>query len=208
MRNGNCDFSPLKERLIKELKEVSLEVDIGLQTLAEDNFCLLSKLATIKEHFEKAEAMAASFYLNCYLSPFTDRYLDISTALQHLSNQRHGALIVIEREDAVDTIIRPGTPIGAKLTHSLLESIFYPGNPLHDGAVLIRSNEILSAANVLPLSGIFVGEKKLGTRHRAAIGLSERSDALVLVVSEETGKVSFTLNGELHPIITTSSAIL
>lgn len=208
MRNGNCDFSPLKERLIQELKEVSLEVDIGLQTLSEDNFCLLGKLATIKEHFEKAEAMAASFYLNCYLSPFTDRYLDISTAVQHLSNQRHGALIVIERDNAVDTIIRPGTPIGAKLTHSLLESIFYPGNPLHDGAVLIRSNEILSAANVLPLSGIFVGEKKLGTRHRAAIGLSERSDALVLVVSEETGKVSFALNGELHPIITTSSAIL
>ncbi|MDI2589068.1 sporulation-specific diadenylate cyclase CdaS [Psychrobacillus sp. NEAU-3TGS] len=208
MRNGNCDFSPLKERLIQELKEVSLEVDIGLQTLAEDNFCLLGKLATIKEHFEKAEAMAASFYLNCYLSPFTDRYLDISTAVQHLSNQRHGALIVIERENAVETIIRPGTPIGAKLTHSLLESIFYPGNPLHDGAVLIRSNEILSAANVLPLSGIYVGEKKLGTRHRAAIGLSERSDALVLVVSEETGKVSFALNGELHPIITTSSAIL
>ncbi|MFJ5769665.1 sporulation-specific diadenylate cyclase CdaS [Psychrobacillus sp. NPDC093180] len=208
MRNGNCDFSPLKERLIQELKEVSLEVDLGLQTLSEDNFCLLGKLATIKEHFEKAEAMAASFYLNCYLSPFTDRYLDISTAVQHLSKQRHGALIVIERENVVDTIIRPGTPLGAKLTHSLLESIFYPGNPLHDGAVLIRSNEILSAANVLPLSGIFVGEKKLGTRHRAAIGLSERSDALVLVVSEETGKVSFALNGELHPIITTSSAIL
>lgn len=208
MESSNCDFSPLKERLIRELKEVSIEVDIGLKTLSEDNFCLLGKLATIKEHFEKAEAMAASFYLNCYLSPFTDMYLDISTALQHLSNQRHGALIVIERKDSVDSIIRSGTPLGAKLTHSLLESIFYPGNPLHDGAVLVRSNQILSAANVLPLSSIFVGEKKLGTRHRAALGLSEKSDALVLVVSEETGKVSFALNGELHHIITTSSAIL
>lgn len=208
MNNSNCDFSPLKEQLIKELKEVSIEVNIGLDSLKDDNFCLLGKLAMIKKHFEQAEAMAASFYLNCYLSPFTDMYLDISTALQQLSIQRHGALIVVEREDSVDSIIRPGTPLGAQLTHSLLESIFYPGNPLHDGAVLVRSNQIISAANVLPLSSIFVGEKKLGTRHRAAIGLSEKSDALVLVVSEETGRVSFAMDGELHPIITTSSSIV
>lgn len=208
MNNSNCDFSPLKEQLIKELQEVSNEVNIGLKSLEEDNFCLLGKLALIKKHFEQAETMAASFYLNCYLSPFTDMYIDISTAIQHLSNQRHGALIVIEREVTVDSFIRPGTPLGAKLTHSLLETIFYPGNPLHDGAVLVRSNHIISAANVLPLSSIFVGEKKLGTRHRAAIGLSEKSDALVLVVSEETGKVSFAMDGELHPIITTSSSIV
>jgi len=208
MKNSNCDFSPLKEQLIKALKDVSIEIDTGLKSLEKDNFCLLGKLAMIKENFEKAEAMAASFYLNCYLSPFTDMYLDISNALQHLSHQKHGALIVIEREDSVDSIIRSGTPMGAKLTHSLLESIFYPGNPLHDGAVIVRSNQILSAANVLPLSSIFVGEKKLGTRHRAAIGLSERSDALIIVVSEETGRVSFAMDGELHPIITTSSSII
>ena len=208
MERSNCDFSPLKEQLKKELKGVSFEVNIGLKTLEEDNFCLLGKLAIIKEQFEKAETMAASFYLNCYLSPFTDKYLDISTAIQHLSNLKHGALIVIERENQLDSFIRPGTPIGATLTHSLLESIFYPGNPLHDGAVLVRNNHIFSAANVLPLSSVFVGEKKLGTRHRAALGLSERSDALIIVVSEETGRVSFAMDGELHPIITTSSSII
>ncbi|WP_391121909.1 sporulation-specific diadenylate cyclase CdaS [Psychrobacillus sp. L3] len=208
MDKSNCDFSPLKEKLKKGLENISIEVNIGLKTLEEDNFCLLGKLATIKEQFEKAEAMAASFYLNCYLSPFTDKYLDISTSIQHLSNQRHGALIVIERENYLDSFIRPGTPIGAMLTHSLLESIFYPGNPLHDGAVLVRSNHIFSAANVLPLSNVVVGEKKLGTRHRAALGLSEKSDALVIVVSEETGRVSFAMDGELHPIITTSSLLV
>lgn len=207
MKQSNCDFSPLKEQLKIELETISLEINKGLTTLDNDNFCLLGGLATIKEQFEKAEAVAASFYLNCYLSPFTDMYLDISSSIQHLSHQRHGALIVIERNDKLDPFLRPGTPIGAKLTHSLLESIFYPGNPLHDGAVLVRSNQIHSAANVLPLSSIFVGDKKLGTRHRAAIGLSEKSDALVIVVSEETGRVSFAIDGELHPVVTNSSLI-
>jgi diadenylate cyclase len=109
---------------------------------------------------------------------------------------------VIEREDSLETLIRPGIPMGAELTHSLLESIFYPGNPLHDGAVLVRLNKIVSAANVLPLSDIYTGDKKLGTRHRAALGLSERSDALVLVVSEETGRVSFAKGGKMYPITT------
>lgn len=208
MKNNNCDFSPLKEQLKKELEVVSIKVNTGLKTLENDNFCLLSHLATIKEQFEKAETMAASFYLNCYLSPFTDKYLDISTSIQHLSNQRHGALIVIERKNQLDAFIRPGIPIGAKLTHSLIESIFYPGNPLHDGAVLVRNNQVFSAANVLPLSKIVMGEKKLGTRHRAALGLTERCDALVLVVSEETGRVSFAMDGELHPIITSSSLLV
>ena len=82
----------------------------------------------------------------------------------------------------------------------MLESIFYPGNPLHDGAVLVKQNIIKSAANVLPLTNLFVGDQKLGSRHRAAIGLSEKSDAMVIVISEETGKVSFALKGELYPI--------
>ena len=98
------------------------------------------------------ESVAASFYLNCYLSAFTDKYEDLSVSAQRLSERRHGALIVVERNDSLDPFIQKGTPVGAILTSALLETIFYPGNPLHDGAVLIRGNQIVSAANVLPLT--------------------------------------------------------
>ncbi|WP_156153511.1 sporulation-specific diadenylate cyclase CdaS [Domibacillus robiginosus] len=207
MKKSDCDFSPLKQQLIEQLEDIVLHLREGIHTLKTDSGCTLSRLESIKDQFETVETMAASFYLNCYLAPFTDKYLDISTCIQHLSSQRHGALIVIERKDSVDPFIRPGTPMGAALTHPLLESIFYPGNPLHDGAVLIRSNKIFSAANILPLSSQNWSDKKLGTRHRAAIGLTETCDALVLVVSEETGKVSFAVDGKLHPIITASSPL-
>jgi diadenylate cyclase len=207
MYQRDCDFSPLKQQLTKGLEDILFDVNKGIKTLKNDSYCVLGELEDIKDKFEKVETMAASFYLNCYLSPFTDKYLDISTCIQHLSNQRHGALIVIERNDGLDSLIRAGTPIGATLTYSLLESIFYPGNPLHDGAVLVRTNQIFSAANILPLSNKGSGEKKLGTRHRSALGLTEKSDALVLVVSEETGKVSFAADGRIYPIITTSSLV-
>jgi DNA integrity scanning protein DisA with diadenylate cyclase activity len=84
--------------------------------------------------------------------------------------------------------------------HALIESIFYPRNPLHDGAILIRSDHIVSATNVLPLSDKKINGRKLGTRHRAALGLTEKCDALVLIVSEETGKITFSINGNLYPV--------
>ncbi|OMP67194.1 sporulation-specific diadenylate cyclase CdaS [Domibacillus epiphyticus] len=207
MQQRNCDFSPLKQQLIKGHEDISFDINKGIKTLKTEGNCVLGKLEDLKDKFEKVETMAASFYLNCYLSPYTDKYLDISTCIQHLSNQRHGALIVIERNDELESFLRAGIPIGAALTHSLLESIFYPRNPLHDGAVLVRTNQIYSAANILPLSNKGAGEKKLGTRHRSALGLSEKSDALVLVVSEETGRVSFAVDGRIYPIITSSSLV-
>lgn len=91
--------------------------------------------------------------------PYTGKYLDLSKAVQHLAKRRQGALIVVEREDPLDLLLQAGIPIEATMSHSLLESIFYPGSPLHDGAVLIRQNHIVSAANVLPLSQVVVGEK-------------------------------------------------
>ncbi len=203
MNQSDCDFSPLKRKVIEGLRSVSNELNKGLETLeSNEEYCVLGKLEEIKESFEQIETIAATFYLKCYLSPYTEKYLDLTSCLKHLSKKRHGALIIVERKNQLDSLIRTGIPIGATLTHSLLESIFYPGNPLHDGAVLIRANQIFSAANVLPLSKRVVGEKKLGTRHRAALGLTEISDALVLVVSEETGDVSFTVNGKIYPITT------
>lgn len=202
MNQADCDFSPMKELLSVRIKEISIDLNHSLEALGNENHCLLGNLETIKEKFRVMESIASSFYLNCYLSAFTDKFEDLSISLQRLSNHRYGALIVVERDDPLESYIQKGTPINAILTPALLEAIFYPGNPLHDGAVLIRGNQIISAANVLPLTSQIINGKKLGTRHRAALGLSEQSDALVLIVSEETGRISFALNGKLYPINT------
>ncbi|MFJ8104062.1 sporulation-specific diadenylate cyclase CdaS [Lysinibacillus sp. NPDC096212] len=198
----NCDFSPMKQTLKEELLQVIHSLQQSVEAMDTDANCLLGNFEKIKEKFVTIEMKAATFYLNCYLSPFTEKYPELSHCVQNMSKRRHGGLIVIERKDSVTSIIQPGIHIGAEVTHSLLESIFFPGNPLHDGAVLISQNQIKSAANVLPLSEIYTGEKKLGTRHRAALGLSEVSDALVLIVSEETGRISFAFKGNLYPITT------
>nr|WP_082630466.1 sporulation-specific diadenylate cyclase CdaS [Peribacillus muralis] len=200
VKDGNCDFSPMKQILKEDIRQVIAALELNLEAMSNENDCLLGSFEKIKEQFVSIDMKAATFYLNCYLSPFTDKYPELTISIQNLSNRKHGGLIVIQRQESLETIIQPGISIGAELTHSLLESIFYPGNPLHDGAVLVSQNQISSAANVLPLSVRSTGGKKLGTRHRAALGLTERSDALVLVVSEETGRISFALNGNLYPI--------
>ncbi|MBB4823412.1 DNA integrity scanning protein DisA with diadenylate cyclase activity [Sporosarcina luteola] len=202
MEKVTCDFSPMKEILQTEMRQIIAALELNLEAINDETNCLLGNFEKIKEHFLSVEMKAATFYLNCYLSPFTDKYPELSVSIQNMSNLRHGGLIVIQREDSLDALLKPGIEIGAELTHSLLESIFYPGNPLHDGAVLVNRSKIISATNVLPLSGRFTGERKLGTRHRAALGLTEQSDALVLVVSEETGRISFAFKGQLYPIST------
>ncbi|MVP01096.1 sporulation-specific diadenylate cyclase CdaS [Paenibacillus lutrae] len=201
-----CDFSPMKESLKEDMRLLTGRIQKSIETLDQDNYCMLKEIEQIKESFLSIESRASTFYLNCYLSPFTDKYTELSISVQNLSRRRHGALIVIERSDALEPIIQTGIPIGAEVTQSLLESLFYPGTPLHDGAVLIRYNQIVSAKNILPLSHIIQPEPKLGTRHRAAIGLSELSDAIILVVSEETGKVSFASKGNLYPIVPQQTA--
>ncbi|MBS4197927.1 sporulation-specific diadenylate cyclase CdaS [Lederbergia citri] len=202
MNHSNCDFSPMKQRIKEEIRQVIAALQSNLDVMDQEDYCLLGSFEKIKENFISIDMKAANFYLNCYLAPFTDKYLELSICVQNMSHRRHGGLIVIQREDFLEPLMRPGIPIRAELTHSLIESIFFPGNPLHDGAVMINANQIVSASNVLPLSDKFVGDKKLGTRHRAALGLSEQSDALVLVVSEETGKVSFGFKGNLYPVST------
>ncbi|RLQ96309.1 sporulation-specific diadenylate cyclase CdaS [Falsibacillus albus] len=202
MQESNCDFSPMKKKISESLVEIKQELQLSEAVLEDENYCLLGKLESIREKFMEVESMAASFYLNCYLSSYSNIYSELSVCVQHLSERRHGALIVIERETNVVPFIQKGTQIDAQCTPPLLEAIFYPGNPLHDGAVLIRSDHIISASNVLPLSHKIIENEKLGTRHRAAMGLSEITDALVMVVSEETGKVSFALDGKLFPIAT------
>ncbi|MDF2680392.1 MAG: hypothetical protein K0R47_1582 [Brevibacillus sp.] len=202
MEQVNCDVSPLKAEMKQQLSAISNAIEQSILALENENGCLLGTFDQIRSRFGHLETVAASFYLQCYLGPYTDKYADLSLAVQNLSSRRQGALIVVEREEPIGALLQAGIPIGAWMTHSLLESIFYPGSPLHDGAVVVRESHIVSAANVLPLSHVEVGEQKLGTRHRAALGLSEQCDALVIVVSEETGKASFALKGHMYPIIT------
>ena len=122
---------------------------------------------------------------------------EISRAAMELSSRRLGALLVVQRDVGLEDYTEHAVSINAVVSQQLLVSIFLPNSPLHDGAVIISSDQILVAGAVLPLSFGPAVSSSLGTRHRAAIGLSERTDALVVVVSEETGTVSLVREGKL-----------
>ncbi|MFV0440575.1 MAG: diadenylate cyclase CdaA [Lachnospirales bacterium] len=126
---------------------------------------------------------------------------EIILACNHLRKNKTGALIVVEQETFLNDIISTGVIIDGKVTSQLLINIFEDKTPLHDGAVIIGGNKILAASCILPLTSKDV-DKSFGTRHRAAIGMSESSDAYVIVVSEETGQMSFAKNGEIYRDVT------
>ena len=120
-----------------------------------------------------------------------------------LSRRRVGALIVFEQKTGLQDVIETGTRLDAEISAPLLENIFEPNTPLHDGAVLIRDDQIMAAACILPLAEASGVSRELGTRHRAAVGISENTDAAVLVVSEETGIVSMARDGVLKRPLST-----
>lgn len=122
---------------------------------------------------------------------------EVSKAAQTMSNSRTGALIVIENHDNIDAFISSGITLSAKVSSELLGNIFVPDTPLHDGAVVIRNNLVELASCVLPLSKNPNILTSHGTRHRAGIGISEESDAIAVIVSEETGRISIAVRGEL-----------
>lgn len=122
----------------------------------------------------------------------------IVKATDYMAKRRIGALISVEKETGMGDYIETGIPLGAKVSSELLINIFIPNTPLHDGAVIIQRNAIAAAACYLPLSESPFISKELGTRHRAALGISEVTDSITVIVSEETGAISLTKNGELH----------
>ena len=130
-------------------------------------------------------------------SKIKENIYKISIAAKELSNNKTGALIVIERDIKLKDIIDTGVVIGAELSPQLLVNIFQPNTPLHDGAVIISEGKIMAAACMLPLASDKNISKSLGTRHRSAIGISKESDSIVVVVSEETGKISVAKDGTL-----------
>jgi diadenylate cyclase len=129
-------------------------------------------------------------------------YDDIVMAAEHFSQNRIGSLMVVERQAGLRTYIESGIPLDAKLSYDLLVSIFRPGSPLHDGAVIIEGSRVAAAGCFLPLSLNPMISKQLGTRHRAAIGITEDSDALVVLVSEETGSISVASAGAIDTNLT------
>ena len=118
----------------------------------------------------------------------------------HLSERQIGAIITIEKEDSLNTYIAKGTHLNCEVSCEILETIFMPGTALHDGAVIIREDKIMSAGSFYPTSETTKISKTLGSRHRAALGISEVSDAFTIIVSEETGNISTTHEGSLTTV--------
>lgn len=129
---------------------------------------------------------------------------EIMLAVEQLASHKTGALIVLERDIGLRTFVESGVRLDARISRDLLLSIFQPGLPLHDGAVIVHSDRIAAAACFLPLTTNPAFRNELGTRHRAAIGITEETDCLSLVVSEETGRVSVAAAGVLQPGLSTA----
>jgi diadenylate cyclase len=152
------------------------------------------------EYLGRNKLISRSFFIpaEAYNSQFIS---EIITAAENLSNSKTGALLVIEGETGLNDIIDTGTEIDSQIKSTLLENIFFPKSPLHDGATIIRDDRIIAAGCLLPLSNDRSVSRDLGTRHRAALGMSSNSDALIIVVSEETGVISVAHNNELERYI-------
>lgn len=133
---------------------------------------------------------------------------EITNAMDYMKKARIGGLIVIERDNSLQEYIEKSKKLYADISSDLLISIFFPNNPLHDGGVIIQGDKITSAGAVFPTSDNLKISKRLGTRHRAALGISETGDCIALVVSEETGRLSVALGGELHYNLTTDDVKL
>ena len=164
--------------------------------------CLFANLGDLRRFianpFVRPTAKAGNFGIE-RIYDTQQLYKNIEAAVISLSNGRIGAIITFEKNTSLKDIMKNGVPVHAPVTPELLSTIFYPGTRLHDGAVVIHGNEIVAASVFFtPTTKPFA--VKYGSRHRAAIGISEISDAVTIVVSEETGRISFAVNGELEAV--------
>ncbi|MGD8881313.1 MAG: diadenylate cyclase [Desulfobacterales bacterium] len=169
----------------------------------------LQELFELRKGLNLLEQGLLQTHLRCCIDPGLKIPGEVVLSVSKLSARRHGAIIVIEQEDNLDDYLQGGVIIDAVVSASILESIFYPGSQLHDGAVCIRNTRVIKAGCLLPFASTPSGLENLdlGTRHQAAVGLSQVSDALVIVVSEEKGWISLALRGRLYPNIGTSALL-
>ena len=196
---GICSFFFLLGFLFNLMAVCILVAMITAAGLAASFFANLGDLRKfIANPFSRPTAKAANFGIEkIYDSQLL--YKNIETAVISLSNARIGAIITFEKNTSLKDIMKNGVPVHAPVSPEILLTIFYPGTRLHDGAVVIHGNEIVAASVFFtPTTKPFAG--KYGSRHRAAIGVSEVSDAVTVVVSEETGRISFAVNGDLEAV--------
>lgn len=169
---------------------------------------LMALVIIFQPELRKAlERLGQRSLISTFLPHFTDRdaelYFSDATvnevvrAVSEMASARTGALIVIEQNVLLDEFVQTGIPIDANVSSQLLVNIFEHNTPLHDGAVILRGDRIVSATSYLPLSDSETINKRFGTRHRAGIGLSEVSDSFIIIVSEETGRISYATGGKL-----------
>ena len=161
---------------------------------------LLDRVSRLRAVLGEIERSLQEKHLRCCVFPQINGAKELSQVLLQLSAKSIGALIAVEQEMSLEDYTKTGAVINAELNATLLLSLFYPGNPLHDGAVIIRKKKIIAGGCILPLSADHETFKAmgLGTRHRAGVGLSQVSDAVVFIVSEETGKISLATGGRLY----------
>lgn len=162
-------------------------------------FIVVGFVVIFQSELRRGIAQLGEHSLLGLVQPSSDKVVrEAVEAARSLAAVRRGALIVFERETSLHTVLETGTPIDAEVRAGLLETLFHPETPLHDGAVVVRKDRVAAAGCILPLSEGALPSATMGTRHRAGLGLSEESDAVVMVVSEETGSISLAKDGTLR----------
>ncbi|MBU7006280.1 diadenylate cyclase [Phosphitispora fastidiosa] len=198
-----------KEKIIAHLSRIVEAAKATEKLLDKKASCeeIFRSFTNLKETTDEVESLLLTYQLENCLLPSLGHFEGVVEALNRLVKRKYGALLVIERISDLSPYIRTGTPIDALITAPLIESIFYPGNPLHDGAVIIRENRLAAAGCVLPLSQktLFEHGQPMGMRHRSALGLTELTDALIIVVSEETQRISLALGSHLYRLKKTAN---
>ncbi len=192
------NFPQLKLVLSESIDRMAKSIEHIAATIGDNDISILNEVQKVSEELSELESTASTFFLHSLLSDYTNCTQEISRTIRKLSLKGQGALIVIEKNDPVSPHISGGTPLHARISTQLLESIFNPESQIHSGAVVIQSDSIVSASNVLPATEVVYWNRMFDSREVAAVGLTERCDALVLVVGDK-GSTSFSIGGKLYP---------
>jgi DNA integrity scanning protein DisA with diadenylate cyclase activity len=203
-----------EKRFKKKLKDLKSRLDHLYEIIPYLKQCShfnnhLQEIFELREGLNELELGFLQAHFRCCIDPGIKVPGEVVLSVSRLSAKRHGAIIVFEQTDKLDDYLQGGVIIDAVVSAPLLEGIFYPGSELHDGAVFIRNKRVIKAGCLLPFAPTGSGLEALGlgTRHQAALRLSQVSDALVIVVSEEKGWISLALRGQLFPNIGTSALL-